>query len=148
MAASRIAQALVGHRLIGLDSCVLIYHLEGHDEFGGPAREVLDHVEPGRCRGVLSTLALLELQVGPYRSHAEDLASRYYGRLLQLANVSWVPVTYPLADRAAQIRAEHNTPAPDAIHLATALMTGAALFVTNDRSLPELPGLDYLQLGE
>jgi len=148
MAASRIAQALAGHRLIALDSCVLIYHLEGHDQFGGPAREVLDQVEAGRCQAVLSTLALLEVQVGPYRSQAEDLANRYYASLLHLPNVEWVPVTYPLADRAAQIRALHNTPAPDAIHLATAILTGASLFVTNDRSLPDLPALEYLQLGE
>ena len=41
-----------------------------------------------------------------------------------------------IADRAAQLRAEHGLGTPDAIHLATALECGAEVFVTNDRDLP------------
>jgi len=147
MAASRIAQTLAGHRLIALDSCVLIYHLEGHEQLGPAARDVLTHVQDGRCQAVLSTLALLELQVGAYRNGPEDLANRYYASLSAVPNVTWIPVTYSLADLAAQIRARHGIPTPDAIHLATAIETRATLFVTNDRSLPDLPGLEYALLG-
>ena len=147
MATSRLAKALAGHGLIALDTCVLIYHLEGHEQFGPPSGEVLTYIQDGRCQAVLSTFALLELQVGPYRGEAGDLADRYYAALTALPNVRWVPLTYQLADRAAQVRAQHDIATPNAIHLATAIDAGATLFVTNDQSMPDLPNLEYAYVG-
>jgi predicted nucleic acid-binding protein len=100
-----------------------------------------------QAEAVLSTLALLEVQVGPYRNADQVLADRYYVLLQELVNCRWVPLSYRIADRAAQLRGEHRLEAPDAIHLATALESGATVFVTNDRDLPPLPGLEYYLLG-
>ena len=147
MATQTLAKALAGHRLIALDSCVLIYHLEQHECFAPAAGEVLSHIQQGKAQAVLSTLVLLEVQVGPYRKQANDLADYYYALLGRLANCHWIPVSYEIADRAAQLRAEHKLAAPDAIHLATAAESSATLFVTNDRSLPAIPGLAYAIVG-
>jgi predicted nucleic acid-binding protein len=139
--------ALSGHSVIALDSCVLIYFLEG-GPFADPAQAVLEAVRSGKAQAILSTLALLEVQVSPYRKGDEDLADRYFALLQDLPNCRWVPLSYAIADRAAQLRAEHGVTAPDAIHLATALECGATLFVTNDRDLPPVPGLGYYLLGD
>ena len=133
-------------RLVALDGCVLIYFLEG-GPFGDSAKEVMAALRDGKARAVLSTVALLEAQVGPYRHGDEDLADRYYALLQALPNCQWVEVSYAIADRAAQLRAEHGLAAPDAIHLGTALECGAEVFVTNDRDLPAVPGLEYCILS-
>ena len=143
-----LPKALTGHRLFGLDACVLIYHLEGHEEFGRTAGEVLDEIERGRAQAVLSTLALTEVQVGPYRRRRAELADYYYAALHALPNVRWQPLTYEIADLAGQLRAEYGASTPDAIHLATAVHSGASLFVTNDRTLPAMPGLTYALLSD
>lgn len=147
METARFSQLLSRHRLIALDSCVLIYHLEGHAEFAPPAGLVLSRVRAGRNTAVLSTLALLEVQVGPYRHGDEPLADWYYALLTRWPNCRWVPMSCAVADRAARLRAEYGIATPDAIHLATALESQAGLFVTNDAHLPEVPGLSYLLIG-
>jgi predicted nucleic acid-binding protein len=125
---------------------VLIYFLEG-GPFAKAARAVLAAIRDGKAQAVLSTLALLEVQVGPYRKGDQDLADRYFVLLQELVNCQWVPVSYRISDLAARLRAEHGLAAPDAIHLATALESGAEIFVTNDRGLPPVPGLEYCFLG-
>jgi len=142
-----LVEALAQHEVIGIDSCVLIYHLEGHERFGPPAREVLEWIEAGRATGVVATLALLELQVGPYGKGARDRADYYFAALRGFPNFRWVDLSYAIADLAAQIRAARGASVPDSIHLATAVRSEATGFVTNDQSLPALPGLRYVLLG-
>lgn len=135
------------HKCIALDSCILIYQLEGDERFAPAAREVLACVEGGRTHAVLSTLALLEIQVAPYRRKAEDLADSYYALLRQLPNCRWVDMTYEIADGAARLRAEYRLATPDAIHIATAIQSGATLFVTNDSDLPEIDEIQLVQIA-
>ncbi len=49
---------------------------------------------------------------------------------------------------AAELRAELGVRTPDAIQLAAAVHGGCCLLLTNDRRLPELPGLRIRQLSE
>lgn len=137
---------IVLHKYIALDSCVLIYHLEGNDRFAPAAREVFECLETGSANAVVSTLALLEILVSPYRHDAEDLAESYYALLRQLPNCRWVDMTYEIADRAARLRAEYRLATPDAIHIATAIESGAELFITNDSDLPEMDGIRLVQI--
>jgi predicted nucleic acid-binding protein len=135
------------HVCIGLDSCVLIYHLEGHQQFAPVSSHVIDQIEAGRISAVISSMALLEILVGPYRREAEPLAKSYYSLLRQLPNCRWVDMTYEIADRAAQIRAKYNLKVPDAIHIATAIESGATAFITNDLDLPRIDGIEVVQIA-
>lgn len=50
---------------------------------------------------------------------------------------------------AAQLRALHpSVRTPDALQLAAALFAGCSAFVTNDRDLPAVPGLEVLKLRD
>jgi predicted nucleic acid-binding protein len=138
---------IVHQKCIALDSCILIYHLEGDERFAPAAREIIEVLEAGRTRAIISTLALLEIQVAPYRRKAEDLADSYYALLRQLKNCRWVDMTYEIADRAAQLRAKYRLGTPDAIHVATAIESGAAAFVTNDSDLPEMDEIQLVQVA-
>lgn len=48
---------------------------------------------------------------------------------------------------ATQLRAVHGVRTPDALQRAAGLATRATTMITNDRRLPEIPGLDVLQLS-
>jgi len=137
---------LSGHRVVALDTCVLIYYFEENPEFHAPASEIINTVVAQGPEAAVSTMALLELQVGPYGKDAGDEADYYYDTLAVLPNFSWHPMTYEIADHAARLRAAHNLRVPDAVHLATALEAEATLFVTNDRALPDIEGIEYLVL--
>lgn len=57
-----------------------------------------------------------------------------------------VELSRPLLRTAAQLRAELEVRTPDAIQLATAIHGGCSMLVTNDRRLPEIPGLAVRQI--
>jgi predicted nucleic acid-binding protein len=68
--------------------------------------------------------------------------------LVTYPHLEWVPPTLHIAERAAQIRADHNLRTPDAIQAATALAAGVIGFVTNDPMFRRVPSLDVLILDE
>jgi len=143
---ARISEALALHPTLALDSCTLIYCLEADPVFGPAAEQVLRSIYAGRNRGIASPLALMELLVGPYRLGETSRANDFYATLHRFPNLLWVSLTCRIADRAAQLRGEYRIGAVDSVHLATALEGGATLFVTNDRGLPPVPGIDLLVL--
>jgi predicted nucleic acid-binding protein len=48
---------------------------------------------------------------------------------------------------AAQLRAATGVKTPDALQLVAALATGCTTIVTDDRRLPQVPGLRVIQLS-
>jgi predicted nucleic acid-binding protein len=83
---------------------------------------------------VTSRLTRLECRSKPLR--AGDLATVaqfdvfFAGVELVLADVSAVVI-----ERATDLRTKYNLKTPDALHYATAVETGAAVFLTGDRGL-------------
>jgi predicted nucleic acid-binding protein len=63
-------------------------------------------------------------------------------------HLSVVPVTDDIAERAAFLRAHYNLKTPDAIQVATALVSGSRAFLTNDENLASVKGIDILVLDQ
>jgi hypothetical protein len=60
----------------------------------------------------------------------------------------WIGVGLEMADRAASIRARYRLRTPDAIHLATAILEGVDVFLTNDRDLLQVREVPILLIDE
>jgi hypothetical protein len=60
-----IPAVLRGHRKVLIDSSVWIYHFEQHPEFSPAAGRLIESLEEGLFRAVVSELTLLELTVRP-----------------------------------------------------------------------------------
>lgn len=121
--------------LLAVDSMLFVYHFEGHAELGDAAGRILAAAEEGRCRLVTSVVALLEVLVVPKRLGRKDLAERYRELFHSFPNLTVVGVDAEIAERAAALRAESTLRTPDALHLATAEVSGAGRFVSEDRRL-------------
>jgi predicted nucleic acid-binding protein len=122
-----------------LDSVALIYYFERHPTYGHLAGELLERIVGGGLSAVVTTLSLAEVLVAEYRRSAAD-AQGLRRAIVSLPNLEVVPVTVPIADQAARLRAAHALCTPDAIHVATALATGAQWIVSNDRRLKRVEG--------
>lgn len=61
-------------------------------------------------------------------------------------HLSVIPVTDEIAERAAFLRARYNLKTPDAVQLATTLVSGSRFFLTNDADLPSVEGIQILIL--
>lgn len=132
---------------IALDTSVFIYFIEEHPRWIDVVDSILGLAASGR-QLITSEVTLLECLVIPYRAGDLALAERYEAFLCRSRGLSLIPVDRPSLRAAAQLRARYGLKTPDALQIAAALSTSSTSFVTNDRRVPEIPGLRILQLRD
>lgn len=130
----KITDLLRGHRLVALDSCIWIYHLEGNADYCEYTTEIMGAISQGRCRAVISELSLMEVIVGPLKLARQDVADEYETLLSHFPNLEIVQITRAVLLKAAELRVKHRLRTPDAIILATATVSGASLVIGNDEN--------------
>jgi predicted nucleic acid-binding protein len=131
---------------VALDSVAFIYFIEEHPLYLPAIEPVFSAIHQGKTQAVTSSLTLLETLVIPLRGGNLGLAQRYEALLSRSRGLQLVQIDLGLLRSAAQLRATTRLKTPDAIQLATALVSGCSALVTNDRDYPSLPGLRTLQL--
>lgn len=131
---------------VALDTVVFIYYMEEHAIYFPVVAPIFADIDRGRRAAVTSALTLLETLVVPYRAGDRMLAERYEALLVRSRGLRLVELDRPLLRGAAHLRATTAVKTPDALQLAAALTSRCTAYVTNDRALPEIPGLRILQL--
>ncbi len=127
-----------------LDTCVLIYFLEGHEFFGRQAKTLMEKVESGIIKASVSALSVTELLTGLYRCKNDLLAFEYHALLYYFPNLKIVDITLDIAVDAARIRGTYEFATPDSLLLATALQVKADAFITSDKKLSRFKEIDML----
>ncbi len=122
------------HRVLALDTCIWIYHLEDHPDYRALTRDILEHVSVGKCRAVVSELTMLELLVRPLQLERQDVADEHEILLSHFPNLDLLPLSREILLKAALIRAHYGLRTPDALIIATAVAGGASLIFTNDET--------------
>lgn len=144
-----LQQQLASSRLIGLDTSIFIYHLEAGPQYLPLTQQILKCVETGQCEGVVSTITLMELTVHAWRNNRPDIARQYEALLVNFPNLKIVDVSRDIARKAAQLRATYNVRPADALQVATALVSKATLWVSNDKKLKRLgPEIEVVILDD
>jgi predicted nucleic acid-binding protein len=134
----KLTEYLIGHTRIGLDTCVLIYHVERHPVYFHVTQPLLANIESGQLTASASILTLIEITVRPWQLQRSDIVQDYEEILTHFPNLTLVDVTRDIAGQAARLRAQYHLRSADALHVATALVHGATAFITNDRQLMRL----------
>jgi predicted nucleic acid-binding protein len=111
-----------------LDSCILIYRLEGAPAFRAPILEAM-RAASGTVFSI-SDLVRLECLVDPVR--AGDLGRRAAFEA-QFRKLRHVRLTRTVFELGAELRATHRLKTPDALHAAAAIAHGCHEIWTNDR---------------
>lgn len=145
----KIGERISGHRVIGLDTSIFIYHLEGNPTYSRITTEILALVESGQCQGVISTVTIMELTVMPWRINRPDVARHYEALLVKFPNLIVKIVTRSVARQAARLRAVYHIRPADAILVATAMNCGATIWISNDLEQRRLkPEIDVVILDD
>ena len=137
----------LGRGPVGVDTVVFISFIEEHPQFVPLLEPLFREVDGGRRELVTSALTLLDVLVVPFRSGDHLLAERYEALLTQSRGVRVAEISRDHLRAAAQLRAVTGVKTPDSLQLVAALAAGCAAFLTNDRNLPNIPGLRILQLS-
>jgi predicted nucleic acid-binding protein len=140
-------EALQG-QLIALDTAPLIYFIEEHPTYLPIIDSFFEKLDKGSIRVVTSVITLSEVLVKPLRDGDTQLAQQYRDILLNVEGLTLVEVSVAIAEKVAQLRSQYSLRTPDAVHIATALQSGATALLTNDIRLPVLPNLQMLVLDK
>jgi len=138
----------VGEGPAALDTAAFVYWIEESPEYLEIVAPIFRAADAGDLEIVSSALTLLEVLVVPYRAGQLRLAERYEHLLTRSRNVRLLDIDRGLLRAAAQLRALHGLRTPDALQVAAALAMRCPVFVTNDRRLPDISGLEILQLSD
>lgn len=136
----------IGDGDVAVDTAAFIYFIEEESQYLPIIRPLFVEADKGKRRLVTSALTLLEVLVVPYRTGNAPLADRYEALLTRSRGVQMIEVTREQLKAAAQLRAATSIKTPDALQMAAALGARCGTFVTNDRRLPQMPGLRVIEL--
>ncbi len=122
----------------------VIYRVESSPNYRPIVEPFFDALAAGAFHAVTSVVTLMEIAVDPLRLDNPRLADAYEEYLLAYPNLTIVDVDRAITRRAAELRDAYRLRAADAIQVATTLIAGAQYFLTNDRALPRILGMQLL----
>ena len=134
--------------MVAIDSSALIAFLSQTGGAGAGYDPLLQAIALGRCRGLISTLSLGRLLIGPLRQGNEALAQRYAAVFSDPAGWQQVPPCAAIVQAAARLQLSQDLPETAALDLSTALHGGAIAIATHNPQLAqtaELPVLTALR---
>jgi predicted nucleic acid-binding protein len=102
-------------------------------------------VRPGHA-AVTSTVTIAEVLVKAYERLDEEEADRLYGLLTTHPNLEWFAPDLEIGTWAARFRADYRLKTPDALQAATAFLSGATAFITNDATFERVQQFETLML--
>jgi predicted nucleic acid-binding protein len=131
--------------LVYWDTMLFVYWIEAHPDYGPRTRQIRDKMLERGDTLCTSIFTIGEVLTGFYKLGDHDRAIEVRDTL-QPPTVRLLPFEAGTAERYAQIRADQRLAPADAIHLATASVARANLFLTNDTAISKLtiPGIDFV----
>ncbi|OGP39072.1 MAG: hypothetical protein A2090_06485 [Deltaproteobacteria bacterium GWD2_42_10] len=105
-------------------------------------------INKGNVEAITSTITLLEVLVLPLKNNNKILADKYREILLYSEGFTTFEVLHEVSELAAKLRAKYNIKTPDAIQIATAILYGASLFLTNDPNLKKVADITVFILDD
>lgn len=133
---------------VSLDTNVIIYSVEKIEPYWAILYPLWQAAHDGQFIIVSSELVVLETLVKPLKASDSMLEKAFRQILFTSKDVQLVPISLPVLEKSAHLRAMTGLKSPDAIHAATSLASGSMLFITNDPSFKRVSGLPVVVLEE
>jgi len=146
--ALKFRRSIEKHRVVGVDTAPLIYFIEDVTPYADLLHPVFDRLERHALAAVTSILALAEILTKPLADKNFTLVDEIKFTLKTFSTLSMVAIDEKLAEVAALVRARHAIRLPDALQMAAAIQGEATLFITNDKRLKNVDGIEVLVLSE
>lgn len=144
----KINTALQAAQRLYVDTAPLIYYFEENSAYIAKMDRIFGLIATTPVVACSAVHILTEIMVKPLQTGNQQLAQEYRDILVNSDAYTLVPITVPIADVAADLRARYNLRTPNTLHVATAITTGCAAMLTNDVRLKRVQELPILVLDE
>ena len=144
----RIESALQSVQRLYLDTAPLIYNVEENPSYVARMDRIIGLIETTPLTAFSEVLTLTEVMVQPIQSGNQQLAKEYRDILVDSGAYTLLPITAPIAETAADLRARYNLRTPDALHVATAIASDCDALLTNDARLKRAHEITVLVLDD
>ena len=133
--------------LVYLDANGVIYSVERVEPYRALLEPLWQAAQDGVVTIVSSPILIIEALVKPLRDGNTEIEMQYR-ELFDANAVRLLEASHAVFEDAARLRAAARLTTPDAIHAATALRAGCALFVTNDSDFRRVDALPVTVLDD
>ena len=119
-----------------LDSMIFIYLFEEDSRYSKKVKRLFENIEDGKISAVTSIITPLEvLSTAKLEKDLDKLLA--FSRFFQKTpNLTVIDVNWEIMEKAAYLRRRNaHLRTPDALQIATAIITGSKVFITNDEKL-------------
>ncbi|MBQ1511114.1 MAG: PIN domain-containing protein [Selenomonadaceae bacterium] len=132
---------------IFLDTAPFIYLLDNDENFGDKTNRILSDFLRKNNKFVSSVITCTEYLVVPYRTNNRSCINAFW-ELIEDCFIDLFPITQPIAEKAAEIRAAYKFKTMDSLQLAVACMEECELFLTNDKQLRQFQEIRCVTVEE
>ena len=131
---------------VHVDARVIGYHLVADPRYLELTRLLFSGLRSGKIRAQTSAVTLYQVLAELHRQ-AQPERAREIGKILTIhPGLEVLPVTAEVAEQAAQVRAQLGGRAERALQIATALISGAELYLTEHSGLRRIVGMSVVNL--
>lgn len=139
---------LGGIQKIYFDSAPIIYYTEDRIPFADIIEKLMRHIIQNNIQIITSVISVSECLTKPIRENDTKLITIYERFFEQTQNMNVVDISFSIARKSADLRAQYGLRTPDALHIATAIISGCQAFLTNDIALKRINELKVWVLDD
>jgi predicted nucleic acid-binding protein len=118
-----------------IDTNVFVSARNRHEIGHSACRHLLDRIDDGELRGVVSVVSVAELRAGLSTTETGAVWKPFISHLLASRSYEIATVDVSISELAGAIRQESKLSLPDALIVATAKLLGVDFIVTQDRDI-------------
>lgn len=137
------AKSLTRFKRIAIDSMCFIYHFEGSIQYGNLTKELFSYLQT-KAKGVTSVLTLAEILSFEKLQQDQMLFEEEKIKLYSTPNLEILPIDGIIAETGAILKYKYSLKLPDAIQLATAVVSKQEVFISNDYRLKKVKEINVL----
>lgn len=139
---------LLNCRKVGIDSMCFIYHFEGNKLYGKRVKQLFLELQKNKLTAVTSAITLAEILTFEKLQKNRILFEDTKTKLRLTPNLDIIPVDETISEIAAILKHKYTIPLPDAIQVATALVSNQDAFISNDRGLQKIKEIKVVILDD
>lgn len=145
---SPFATKLLTYKRVGIDSMCFIYQFEGNKNYGTIVKDLFLLLQNQKLTAVTSVLTLAEILAFEKVQQDKIIFDQTKVKLHGTPNLRIIPIDETISETAAILKYRYTLTLPDALQLATAIISNQDVFVSNDRRFHRIKEIPILLLDD